>query len=103
MSRLRAGLPPAPSIERIALATGNGRKIKSGGENYLLALMAAMRTCLLLQTGSGRTENKIRQEKLPVGADGCHATCLLSQVGSGWAENKIRRGKITCWRGCLPC
>ena len=48
MSRLRAGLPPAPSIERIALATGNGRKIKSGGG------------------------------KLPVGADGCHATCLLS-------------------------
>ena len=44
MSRLCAGLPPAPSIGRIALATGNGR-----------------------------TENKIRRGKLPVGADGCHA------------------------------
>ena len=54
MSRLRTGLPPAPSIERIALATGNGR-----------------------------TKNKMRRGKLPVGADGCHANLFAPATGSG--------------------
>ena len=59
MSRLRAGLPPAPS----------------------------MLTCLLLQTGNGRTKNKIRRGELFVDADGCHAN-LFAPANRKRADEK---------------